>query len=310
MPLQTKLTDLRPAREKYSRTITLLSGGAACPGAFPEGKLTVFPWDSKVDEWFATRLRRGAGRGRTIFFYLLDQLCDLNGCPRDKFIASEVMTVLMVARSILYQDAVEYSAECPECGAVERTQLKIPDELEKIGEKAPDWPGFDTITLAKSGDVVRVKLLTVGEELAILERSEEQRRRCSDSVATVAAGIVAVNDGKPDSAAEVLTWLNALPPADFEQLSVQFDKLQPQLSTAVHHQCGSCGAAFDYSLRLDVDFFRREGLSGDRKQVETDVRTGVLQPGVDRRSNSDAGLGAAKDAQVARGANRKVSTAT
>src|ERR1039457_4761744 len=100
MPITSNLKDLSPARDRYSKKVQLLSHGTINGQFFPDGQITIRPWDFQIDDWITTRLRRGLIKGRTLLFQVLPKVCDLNGCPVDKFIASEVMTVLMLSRSI------------------------------------------------------------------------------------------------------------------------------------------------------------------------------------------------------------------
>lgn len=301
MAIVTKLKDLTPAREKYRRKIKLLSGGLVNGDNFPDGQITIYPWDNTVDDWIATKMRKGAIKGRNILFSVVPKIADLNGCLLDNFVSSEVLLVLMVSRSILRNDQVTYQFECPHCGDTGEATLKIPDQLEKIGAKDAGWPGYDLITLPGSQDVVKVRPVTVGEELKVLDRPEsEKAKTCNDSIGRIIAGIVDVNGGKPDSPAEAITWINALPPGDLDYLIAEFDKTQPQLSTTVHHKCDSCGKDFDHSLRLDEDFFRRANLASDRRKVVPPVPVGVQNQGSGVKPEQSAGANPAQANRLAR----------
>ena len=304
VPIKTNLTDLRPSRGRYTRQIKLLSGGQINGDNFPDGMITVFPWDNSVDEWIASRVRKGANKGRNVLFQVLPKICDLNGLPLSKFVSSEVMAVLMVSRSILRNDAISFTWECEECGTSGEQTVKIPGDLQRVGEKNDTWPGYDAITLPDSKDVAKMRPITVGEELAVTDRSEPERKAtCSDTVARILAGLVAVNDGKPDSAKEALTWFNALSPADQDYLITEYDKTQPQLGTTIQMKCDSCEHEFNHTLRLDTDFFRAAGVSGNRRAVENPVRPGVQEQGSNAGPNTPAGVANTANAGVARKAS-------
>lgn len=276
MAINTKLKDLRPARERYQRTIKLLSNGLVNGDYFPDGQLVVYPWDNGVDEWLAQRVRKGAIKGRNVLFSVLPRVCNLNGCPPDKFLSSEVLLVLMVSRAILRNNQVTYDFECPHCSASGEAKLSIPDNLTKIGEKFAGWPGYDDITLAECQDVARVRPITVGEELAVIDRPEAVRlKTCGDAAARVISGLISVNGGAPTNPQEAITWFNAISPADQKQLIDDFDKTQPQLDTEIKHECDECGKLFSYNLRLDEDFFRRERQASDGGTVAPALQTGV-----------------------------------
>jgi hypothetical protein len=288
MPLKSNLKDFRPSKEKYSRQMKLLSGGLINNRYFPDGVITIYPWDHKIDEWMSERSKK-MSRGRSLLFYVLPKVCNLNGCPLDNFVASEVMSVLMVARSILRNDQVTFDYTCPECDTEGEATLKVPDQLERVGEKLPGWPGYDAITMPDCKDVVNMRPITVGEELSIMGRTENERKNCSDTVAYVLAGLVSVGDGKPDNVKEALDWFNAMSPRDQSYLIDTWDKVLPQLGTMVNMKCDHCEHEFQHNLRLDQDFFRREPRASDGRKVDDSVRTGVQVQGTNTGSDKSAG---------------------
>src|SRR5271157_5163859 len=150
MAFQSKLKSLQPRRMQFQKRVKLLSGGYIKPDAFPNGEITVFPWDMNVDDWLAERIRKGVRD--TVLFDLCAHLCDLNGCPLDSFIVGDVNTVLLVARAIRYDSVVQYEAVCPKCQHTTTESIRVPDELGRVGEKTLEYPGFDTITLSDCGD--------------------------------------------------------------------------------------------------------------------------------------------------------------
>ena len=262
MAIKTNLTNLKPARERFKKVVNLVSGGKPNQQYFPDGKLTVFPWDHNIDDWITTRVRSGSNNARTLTFDLLPRLCNLNGCPPNDFLASEVILVMLVSRSVLLNDVIKFGHACPKCGATGEDQVKIPDELSRVGEKAADWPGWDLVTLPESKDVLKIRPATVGEELRLLNRSEVDRKRVSDSIWRMVAVLISVNEsadgtGKVDNAQEAVVYLEALAPSDFKYLQEAYDKLQPGISTDVHIKCDGCGTEFEHTLKLDEDFFRR-----------------------------------------------------
>lgn len=280
MAIKSNLKNLTPAREKYSRKVQLLSGGLINAAAFPDGQIKIYPWDFQIDEWVMNRMRKGSIKGHAILFHVLPKVCDLNGCKLIDFVASEVMMVLMLSRSILRNDVIEYSHQCPECMTEFEDKVKVPDQLERIGEKKFGWPGYDEITLPDVNDIVRVRPITVGEELAILDRAEATRQNtCGDDLARVLAGIITINGGKPENPQELLTWIRAISPSDAAFLIEQFDKLQPQLSTTLHLNCDACGKDYDHSLKLNEDFFRGGSKARSGRKVGEALHPSVQEPG-------------------------------
>jgi ribosomal protein S27E len=280
MPITTNLTDLTSARARLMKRINLPSGGAAAPRSFPDGELTIYPWDSTIDDVIFQRdaLRNKRGNGSStqdpaLFFDLLPSLCNLNGCPIERFFASEVMLVVMVSRALSRNNVVSINVKCPECGKMNNVSVTVPDDLEILGQKQPGYLGYDDIVLPSAKDVVRMRPLTVGDELSIIREDEGddiplvlpkgaldprklgmRMRRAIHAV--VAIGASADKLGAPDSAQEVVTYLAALPPTDLEFIYKQSNELSPQLSTRVRIKCEHCGHEYDAYLDLGRDFFR------------------------------------------------------
>lgn len=254
MAIKTNLTSLTPRREVYKRVITLVSGGYYAPQAFPGGKVTVYPWDSNIDSWFQERLRQP--KRDVALWEVTTKVANLNGFDYLKMPIGDILTILMVARSILTDCILDYNAVCPKCNRQHPAKVKIPDELEKVGQKAPDYKGTDTITLPETLDVVEVRSLSVSDEIAISERSADERALIPDSLALVLFAVVTVGGGRPDTREEAVTWYNALSPKDSNFLRKERARLTPQLDPDLKVKCDNCGNDFVHTLDLQRDFFR------------------------------------------------------
>lgn len=258
MAIQSKLGSLIPARDRFRQEITLVSGGYYAKDKFPGGKITVFPWDSKMDEWLIERIRAGNANDNLVM-EAAGMVCDLKGLPLKSMLAGDALTVVMVARSMLDQMTVTYDAKCPECSYSSLTTLKVPEQLGRKGEKSADYPGYDIIQLPESGDVVKTRPLTVGDHMAVNERSQDMRAKAGDATALLISTLVSVNDSIADNLDEWITYHNALPPSDVLKLREHADNTDPGLDTIVKHVCDRCKAKFDRPLQLNRDFFRRRG---------------------------------------------------
>jgi len=258
MPIKSNMPSLVPARDRFKQEITLLSGGFANPKAFPEGKITVYPWDYEIDEFLIQRARKG--RKETLLFDLVPKLCDLNGCTVPNFVMGDVNTILMVSRSIARDNQISYVSECPACGHKEKENLRVPDQLERLGEKKTDYAGSDSITLPVCKDVVAVRPLLVQDIEHIQDRDDVSKGQISDKVAGIIAGVVTINGTKADTMTELATWFKALHPKDAAYLEQQQDMLTPHLGTNIHHKCSKCEKMFDHPIALDADFFRSDSL--------------------------------------------------
>lgn len=254
MAIKTNLKSLAPRREQYKREIKLLSGGYSCPTAWPDGRLTVYPWDSDVDEWMYEHGRKTSEK--ELIFKVLEKVCDLNGASVDLFVADEVILVLLVARARLTADKVEYAAECPACGHKNKEVIMIPDELERLGEKPPGYVGYDDITLPVSQDVIRIRPLLVRDEREIAKRVEADPKKYRASTTRRLMRVVSVNGTKEDSYDELVTYFGALPPADIKFFDSEVMRLSPHLNTLLPHTCDKCGHHFDKNLDFNQEFFR------------------------------------------------------
>lgn len=279
MAFQSKLKTLQPRRLQFQKKIKLLSGGYVKPDSFPNGEITVFPWDANVDDWLAERVRKGDRN--TVLFDLCAQVCDLNGCPIDSFVLGDVNTVLLVSRSIRFNSVVEYEVQCPNqvCKHTTTETISVPDELGRIGEKTADYPGFDTIVLPECQDEVQIRPLQVKDEKLILERDAMSKQLMTDHVMHILMPIVAINGGKPDAWEEAVRWYQALPPGDAQFLEDKENALYPHLDTDLPHVCDECGMKFKHRLDFTAEFFRSSLKPGHGATLETNVRPSVERQG-------------------------------
>lgn len=255
MAIKTNLVDLTSARERFRTAIPLLSGGFSAPHVFKEGKVVIYPWTTETSEWFVELAKKNTGLSLTRL--LLAKLTGLKSEEVDLMVASEAMLVLLIARALSTQHKIVYTCSCTHCNAVQReATIIVPDQLEKVGEKSPDYPGYDEVTLPESKDVVRVRPILIADEIAVENRSKLDQVKCSGGVARTLASIVAVGGGNPDNLDELLRYYRALSPSDVEFLERNIEDLSPRLNTRIRHSCEKCDREFDHDLGLDATFFR------------------------------------------------------
>lgn len=257
MPIKTNLKSLTPRRQAFKKAIVLPSHGFSSPQAWPNGQITVYPWDSTVDDFLLEASRKSSAK-QNVLFDLVALLCDLNGGKLDDFVADETNIILLVSRALAQDNTILYTSVCPFCNAKEQEKVKVPDELEKVSEKQADYPGFDVITLPDCKDVIKVRPLLIADERAILERSGAERAKISDNTLRTLMRVVTINDSKPDTLAELKEWFDALPPKDARYLEEQARELSPHLNTLIPHVCANptCAREFKHNLTFDQDFFR------------------------------------------------------
>ena len=256
MAIKTNLKSMTPRRQVYKREITLLSHGYSSPTHWPDGRLTVYPWDNAIDQWLIDNVRKGSRQ--ELVYGLLTHCCNLNGGKLDDFVADEINTVLLVSRALATDGAVVYTSVCTHCGFKKPETIKVPDELEKVGEKATNYPGFDVITLPHDKDVIKLRPLLVLDEKLIFNRADEDRKKVPDAELRTLMRVVTINDTKPDTQDELVIWGRALHAKDIKFLEDKGRELTPHLNTNIPHVCDDpeCGKKFLHPLTFDQEFFR------------------------------------------------------
>lgn len=265
MALKSNVNTAISSREQYKRLVTLLSHGYADPKAFPEGQITVYPWDSSIDEWVRSQSRKKIS-DKLFTLELVKMLCDLNGCKFENFVVGDASTVILIARSIRHNSHIIYSPQCPFCKAVNPEEtVTVPDALDRVGEKPANYPGFDIMTLPVSKDVIKVRPLIVNDEIMLEGRGDQQKKQVSDELAHIICGVIEVGGGQPTSLEELLAWHNALHPQDQAFLAGAVENISPHLSADLAHTCDFCQKHFKFTLPLeDREFFRAGGPTGPK----------------------------------------------
>jgi len=304
MPFKSNMTNMQPRRQAYARRIKLLSGGYIKPDAFPNGEIMVFPWDSAIDEWLVNRVK--TGNRDTALYDLCAKVCDLNGCPLESFLVGDVNTVLLVARAIRYNSVIEYQSECRHCGHRAMEQVRVPDELERLGEKGPEYQGWDEFTLPDCKDVIGMRPLQVRDERAIRERDETTKALMTERTHRILAAVTTINDGKPDCWEDAVRWYNALSPKDASELETKQNELYPHLNTTLWHTCDDCGKKFSFDLDLnDVEFFRSSLKSIPRTGVASAPGSGMASKGVNNQPDGSPGPNPGPDGGVGKPEDRR-----
>ena len=256
MAIVTNLKSLKPRRETHKREVTLVSGGFYNQKAFPGGKITVYPWDSTVDGWFLDRLRQ-PNREKALW-EVIEKVTDIAnlGVKYQDMLGGDIMTILLVSRSIRNDCVLQYTARCPKCDKSYTDKIVVPDELAKIGEKKPDYPGYEEVTLPDTKDKVVMKVLFIRDELLVADRSPEAKKEVPENEALVLSSIISVGGGRPETIQEAQTWLRALSSKDETFLATARAQMSPQLDTSIKILCDGCGEEYEHALDINRDFFR------------------------------------------------------
>lgn len=252
MPIKTSLPSLTPATERLKTTLTLISRGYSLPPeAAPGGAIMVYPWDAEVSEWVVESSEDAGFSARVV-----GRLTRLPPDVVERFVASELLLVMLVARSLANDGTLSYTPRCPHCGAEQaRCTIKVPGNLGVLGQKAEGYPGYDVIKLP-CGDELKVRPLLVGD-VAKLTPDLGRRHGLSTAALQNMRSIMEVGGGTPENLEELVTYYKALPPVDVDFLRARLVELSPALDTLIPHVCDrvACRRHFRYNLGLNYDFF-------------------------------------------------------
>ena len=269
MAIKSNIQDFRPTREKFSKKIRLLSGGFTTLDYFPKGEITIYPWDSKMDDWVV----KNQGLAPNDFLVqAVQRIVPLGQCPVQKLVFSDVQTILLVSRAMRNNSVYAHQAKCTACGFLHpEDHIRIPDDMEMVGVKNDGYIGHDTFTLPDCKDEVSIRPLTVGDIQRLDQRTEIENSTVRRESAELLWGIVAVGGGKPDSLEEVDRWYGALSPADQLYFNLMRRELDPHLSPEIKYSCNKCKAEFSVPVQLDSEFFRQRVRKGPIRQVAQGV---------------------------------------
>jgi hypothetical protein len=243
-----------PRREAYKREITLLSHGYSDPKAWPDGKLTVYPWDNELDIWIVENAKKYDSN--ELVYEMLKRCCNLNNGDVGNFVSTEINLVLLLSKARLENDIVSYTSVCPSCGFKAEEKIAVPDELGVSGEKKSDYPGYDDVILPDNKDVIALRPLLVNDERTIVNRPPVERNRITDASLRILMRIVTINKSRPDSLDELYAWYLALSPKDAKFISTEGFRLSPHVNTSIPHKCDKCGQLFEHALDFSTEFFR------------------------------------------------------
>lgn len=252
MAIRTNLKSLQPRRDVFKRSISLLSGGFSCRNAWPDGKITVYPWDTEIDAFLMKQTRQG---GKNVLFDLLPLVCEMNGAPVGRFVLSELSAILLFSRALQHGGQVEYIAPCPRCHYQARETVTVPDDLEVVAQKDVTYTGSDTLILPDCQDTVRYRPLLIEDSQAIQARLETDNS-IDERMLGILYPIVSVNDGKPDTVEELHEWYRAISPSDAVMLEKAQVDNSPHLNTSLKHVCDKCSHSYEHSISFDQEFFR------------------------------------------------------
>lgn len=259
--IPTKMKNLTPARERLKQSFRLPSGGYACRSAFPDGCVVVYPWEPELDSWVVDQRW---GTDAKFYQALLPKICELGGCPVERFVFGDVVSVALFSRAIANDGKFQYVAECPSCKFQHHDTMVVPDELRLVGSKDLDYTGYDEILLPICEDTLKIRPLLLGDATWSGPDRSDRLRKFSSQLINAVIPIVEINGYKTDPPTpELFDYWAALDPRDKEFITKMEEDLYPHHDTRVEFECDrdGCGLKFFVPLVFDRDFFRA-GLVG------------------------------------------------
>lgn len=251
MAIKTNISGT-PSRELLKTEITVLSHGYYTNGRWPDGKITVFPWDSYTDDLLLRRVRDNASD--VALYDLLPRLCTLNGVPLNSILVGDAQTILLVSRAARKSCKIMLSYTSQ--GKTKDTQIIIPDQLSKIAEKSADYPGYDTIILPDAKDEIALRPLTIGDMKSVYSRTDDEKIQLPNKIMSALIAIMTVGGSKPDNPEELQHYWDAITPTDQQYIYDQQDALYPHLSDTVELVDTDTNEKYSFKIDLDSKFFR------------------------------------------------------
>jgi hypothetical protein len=266
MALNTNLKSLAPARDRLKLKTPLVSGGYSVRELLPDAHITVFPWDTSVSEWLARQNMDAKGETH-VMVELVRRVTGLQDAILNQLPEGELPMILMVSRALAFNEQrLTFMPRCSHCGRLQKeASVRIPDDLEVLGQKPADYPGYEpAFTLQISKDELVIRPLLVSDILSI-ERQQMSTdplfTRTSEPIMRLATCLVSVGGGKPENIRESLSYVQALHPVDVEHFTNKIVEISPGLSQNVKCKCDfeDCAKEFKFTLNLRRDFFRQAG---------------------------------------------------
>ena len=232
-------------------------------------------------------ITEGILNGNATSFVKMRDICKIvvSNFPSDfdwnTLLAVDMMVILSLSRALTYGENYTFDSSCPECSHSEHHTIKVPEELPvKTWKSHADAAALDlacTIKLPHCKDMVKVRPLTVADEIALMEgikkigdsgamvikggASTEALSNLPDDIKDhvyrIARHIVSVNNTTPDDLADAINYVIRIEGVD----KVNLEDFIVSSSCGIEYQwgviCDKCNHKYRTVVPIGSYFFRR-----------------------------------------------------
>jgi hypothetical protein len=173
----------------------------------------------------------------------------------EQLLEGDAEAILVFLRNTAFGSQYKIKTTDPKTKQVFETDINL-DELNfKKLEKEPDQNGHYNIKLPKSGNEVKVKLLTLGDQFTLRKLRDSYPNGMVAPIVTkrLEMNIVSV-DGNEDRS-DISRFVSMLPIADSKYLRSELDKLEPRLDLNKTILAPS-GEEVQINVSFGAEFFR------------------------------------------------------
>jgi hypothetical protein len=173
----------------------------------------------------------------------------------EQLLEGDAEAILVFLRNTAFGSQYKIKTTDPKTNEMFETDINL-DELNfKKLEKEPDQSGHFTIKLPKSGNEVKVKLLTLGDQFALRKLRDSYPSGMVVPIITkrLEMNIVSI-DGNEDRS-DISRFINILPIADSKFLRTELEGLEPRLDLKQRIIAPS-GEEVQVNVSFGAEFFR------------------------------------------------------
>lgn len=271
MPIQTNLDSKKV--EAQTREYRLPSGGIPYRAKHPDfpGTVVVSPFSFETQGILTTNLNLFQ-KYRLLVSRIVGNFPA--GFDYGDLLVEDAVMVLVLARGLTYGEHYPFTTTCPECGKLEKHEVKVPDSLPVRNWDDADAAALEkrcVVTLPRCRDKVGIRMLSLSEEESIYSSMKATRKQLSDasaaavgtvgndSVTTIARQIRTVNGGTPDSVAEAAAYVRRITGADMVALQDALKAFSCGIDFSWTITCPDCGHQYPHAMARSMEFFRRYG---------------------------------------------------
>ncbi len=169
-------------------------------------------------------------------------------------------TVLLALRISSYGPAYTVKITCPICNETQDNTFMLDQLTMKMLSVEPTNAHSNSFEfkLPKSGDVVKFKFLTAGEEADITKTQENYKRIVKTDVDTLVTSrmirqIISINSNSNRDF--IVNYVNSMPIRDARAFRENIELIEPNIDLNTEFSCKNCGEASKLDIPMTVEFF-------------------------------------------------------